>query len=66
MSFRPPSSDAQCWALAHFLWEMHPKGLRAFIEQVEGDDRDGRAFRTHFGNEIDALDRQWRKYMDGL
>ncbi len=58
---------AQVWAMMHFLWNRHGANLRQFIEAI-GEESSGGAegFRRFFGDDLDALDQEYRDYMSKL
>ena len=68
---------AQAWALVYYLRTRHPREFLTFLDllrspDIGGDavssplargDRIFRAFQRSFGNDLDALERDWRAFM---
>jgi hypothetical protein len=65
---------AAAWALVYFLRKEHPGEFLTFLDLlcVPGHDPDARgertlrAFRAAFGDDLDALEAAWHRYLDAL
>jgi hypothetical protein len=60
---------AQVWALMHFLWNKRPNELVKYLEdlQAEGTPRGWIGFfKSHFGEDLEGLDGELRRYVAGL
>ncbi|MGE5608438.1 MAG: DUF1570 domain-containing protein [Bacillota bacterium] len=60
---------AQVWALMHFFWNKRPTELQSFLQALdtEGTPREWVSFfKSHFGEDLDGLDREFRRYVDSL
>ena len=64
----------QAWALTHFLMNHHFEELIKYYQLVaaiesednlESDEYE-ELFAQAFGNDLDALEEEWRKYMTSL
>jgi hypothetical protein len=58
----------QAWAFTHFLWNRHPERLAAFLDAMSADAsvEAEEAFQQHVGGELDVIEREFRKFVDGL
>ncbi|HEX2971988.1 MAG TPA: DUF1570 domain-containing protein [Tepidisphaeraceae bacterium] len=59
----------EAWALVHFLWNRRPNEFRDYLINLdqEGTPRDGVAFfRAHFGDDLQGVEREFRRYVDSL
>jgi hypothetical protein len=67
---------AQAWALVYYLRTRHSREFLTFLDLLRGPDsgepespataradRVSRAFQRAFGNDLDALERDWRAFM---
>jgi hypothetical protein len=67
---------AQAWALVYYLRTRHSREMLTFIDLLRGPDSEPpdsreraagdrvmRAFERAFGNDLDALERNWRAFM---
>ncbi len=72
---------AQAWALVYYLRTQHPQQFLTFIDLLRNPDvqSDGgatprsacaervfNAFQRAFGRDLDSLDRDWHRFMDGV
>ncbi|HSU82965.1 MAG TPA: DUF1570 domain-containing protein, partial [Thermoanaerobaculia bacterium] len=65
---------AQAWALVYYLRKQHPREFLTFLDMLRtpDDDRIPRAdrtvaaFRNAFGDDLDGLEADWRRYMGTL
>jgi len=60
---------AEAWALVQFLWNKRPEELRSYVETMNADGGGGDAaghFCAYFGEDMEAIERQLRKYVDSL
>ncbi len=64
---RVAADYAQAWALVHYLWNTHPNALKHYLNQIHSTQDDPTAlFRSCFGPDLPALQRQLHKYIDAL
>jgi Protein of unknown function (DUF1570) len=62
---------AQAWALVYYLRTRHAQEFLTFLDLLRGPDPGGEnrrdrvfnAFQRSFGNDLDALERDWRGFM---
>jgi hypothetical protein len=61
---------AESWGLVYFLRKTRPDAFRTYLDLLRvpgsGADRHTSAFRSAFGPGLDALEAEWRRYLDGL